>query len=607
MKNSLLLTSAILFTTLLCGQTNRSIFQKITVHADSTSQVMRTTQFLSDVYGPRLLGTPQYFASVQWAAKQLQDWGIPTIRQESFDQDYIGWTTEGFKLAMTTPSYTELQAYPLAFSHASVGEQAGTPLLINRFNEIYEYAGLLTNKIVFLKGYYRPVSNVEQPMSSRLQEVDLLRAAANPDPNDVRIGYHSRRSTVDVFGMRARTKIERTKFFKFCAEQGVIGIVEPSNFPYGILHADGNRTVPSLYERDDIKPVASFVLSNEHFGRITRLMDLGITPTIKLQLQSTFHQEPKYNVNLIAEIPGSDPVLKDEIVLIGAHLDSWHAGTGAVDNAANCAVMMEALRLLQQTGLQPKRTVRLTLWGGEEQVFAGSRSYVSTKVGDFETGVTKAEHPKISAYLNLDNGAGMIRGLYLSANTAAAPYFAEYLHFFPKSQTLTVQNANQTDHELFDYFNIPAFQFIQDPLDYISAIHHTNMDTYEYVPAEDQQYNAKLVAYLAYQLANAKERIPRKQFNNPIPSKAGNTTFELAGFQEAKQVSIVADFNNWDMFGTPLYRTATGWTCKLDLPPGRYFYKFIVDGYWTADPATPEDQLAKDGKGHGGLTVRTVD
>ncbi|MEM9529274.1 MAG: M20/M25/M40 family metallo-hydrolase, partial [Bacteroidota bacterium] len=485
--------------------------------------------------------------------------------------------------------------------------QVGSPVLINAFDEVYQLSGKLQGKIIFLRGYYRPVRSVERKMSSRLEENALLRAAANPDPNDVIVGYHSRRSTVDVFGRRARIKRERSKFFEFCAEQGAIAIVEPSDFPYGILHADGNRAIPSLHEAGDVRPLPSFVLSNEHFGRIVRLMDLGISPKIELNLKSVFYEDPKYNVNLIAEMLGTDPILREEVIIIGAHLDSWHAGTGAVDNAANCAVLMEAMRLLQQTGLRPKRTIRLILWGGEEQVFAGSRGYVNKYVGDFAEGIPKGENDKISAYLNLDNGAGMIRGVYLSGNTEVAPYFAEYLGPFPKSQTLTIQNANQTDHELFDYFNVPAFQFIQDPLDYMTAIHHTDMDTYEYVPEADQQHNAKVMAYLAYKIAEADRLLPRKSFNSPIASRKGNTRFKLPGYLDAEKVSLVADFNNWNMFGTPLYRTEEGWECRLYLPPGRYLYKFIVDGYWTADPTTPTEHLLKDGKGHGGLTAKLVE
>lgn len=553
------------------------------------------------------MGTPQYYEAVLWAEKELKKWGIQDVRLQSFDENHTGWTLEYFSIQLSEPSYAPLNAYPLAFSKSTNGVEEGEPVLVNTFEEIYALEGELKNKVVLLKGYYRPVSNVENSMSTRLDENTLTKAAANPDPNDVIIGYHSRRSSVDVFGMRARIKKNRAEFFAFCEKQGVIAVIEPSNFPYGILHADGNRVLPSFNAKGDLKPIASFVLSNEHFGRIVRLMEVGIIPKIKLNLQTKSFQEPKYNVNLIAEIEGADTKLKDELVIIGAHLDSWHAGTGAVDNASNCAVMMEALRLIKQAGLKPKRSIRLILWGGEEQVFAGSKSYVSEHVGDFEEGTLKAENEKISAYLNLDNGAGMIRGVYLNGNEKIASYFSEYLAPFEKSKTLTVQNANQTDHELFDYFNVPAFQFIQDPLDYMTAIHHTNMDVFEYVPLQDQKYNAKLIAYLSYKIAQQEHQLPRKKFNSPIPSKTGNTTFQLAGYQDAQKVYLVGDFNNWNMFGTPLYKTENGWECKIDLPKGRYFYKYIIDGYWTADPKTSQDDLVKDGKGHGGLTTIIVE
>ena len=268
---------------------------------------------------------------------------------------------------------------------------------------------------------------------------------------------------------------------------------------------------------------------------------------------------------------------------------------------------MESIRILKQLNTKPRRTIRLVLWGGEEHIFAGSEFYIDSRIGDMNTGEPKSEKPKISAYLNLDNGAGKIRGIYLMGNQDIEPYFAQYLQPFPTSNNLTIQNANQTDHWLFDYHNIPAFQFIQDPLDYITAIHHTSADLYEYVPAEDQEYNADLVAYLALQIANEKYLLPRKPYNFIKPSKEGNITFYLNGFKDAKEVSVVGNFNNWDMFNLPMYKTENGWEMKLNLPKGKYFYKFIVDGYWTSNPKTPESELTKDGKGHGGLTVLYVE
>jgi len=367
--------------------------------------------------------------------------------------------------------------------------------------------------------YYHPMSNVFQPFAQKLSPTLLQQAAENPDPNDLLIGYHSRRSTPQAFQFQNLLRKRREQFFNFCRQEKVLALLEPSDFPYGILHADGNRAIPSYMSRGDIQPIASFVIANEHFGRLLRLIQLGIKPKIELELQAQFYEEPKYNVNVIAEIEGSDPQLKGELVIIGAHLDSWHAGTGATDNAAGCAVMMEAMRLLKATGLKPKRSIRLALWGGEEQIFADSAAYVEQNVGDLNTAKAQKEQARISAYFNLDNGAGKIRGIYL-----------------------------------------------------------------------------------VYQVAQRAELLPRKIFNSPIPSLVGNAHFQVKGFLQAQQVSLVSDFNNWNMFGTPLAKTADGWECRLELLPGKYLYKFIVDGDWTADPSTPSDKLVRDGKGHAGLT-----
>lgn len=586
----------------LAAQNNADVLARIRHESTQGSQVMRSLSYLSDVHGARLMGTPNYYQAALWAQQQLKSWGLNKAELQSFDKGQRGWAVQHFQMEMIEPQYSHIQAYPLAYTASTNGLKTGEVIYLPTLDSIYGLKGKLQGKIVLLGAYYRPVSNVFSPFAERLSPTLLQQAAENPDPNDLLIGYHSRRSTPQAFQLQNVLRKRREQFFNFCRQEKVLALLEPSDFPYGILHADGNRAVPSYMRRGDIQPVASFVIANEHFGRLLRLIQLGLKPKIKLELQAQFYQEPQYNVNVIAEIEGSDPQLKDELVIIGAHLDSWHAGTGATDNAAGCAVMMEALRLLQATGLKPKRSIRLALWGGEEQIFAGSAAYVEQNVGDLNTAKAQKEQAKISAYFNLDNGAGKIRGIYLMGNPALKPILAEMLQAFAPDNVLTLQNANQTDHELFDFQNIPAFQFIQDPLDYMTAVHHTNVDLYEYVPAKDQQANAELVAYLAYQVAQRAELLPRKTFNSPIPSLQGNAHFQVKGFLNAQQVSLVSDFNNWNMFGTPLAKTAEGWECRLNLPPGKYLYKFIVDGSWTNDPSTPADKLLRDGKGHAGLT-----
>ncbi|MDX2249821.1 MAG: M20/M25/M40 family metallo-hydrolase [Bacteroidia bacterium] len=589
------------------GQVDNDALTKIMAESDKNSQVMKIVSYLSDVYGPRLMGTPNYYNSIVWTEQELQKWGIEKVEQQSFDKGHRGWEVLNFKMELTEPTYSPMTVYPLAYTASTKGEVIGEVLYLPTLDTLYMLSGQLKNKIILLGSFYEPVRNVSRPFSQKLTPEILKSAEDNPDPNDLIVGYHSRRSTKAVFAFQNSLRKQNEKFFNFCKEQEVLAIIEPSDYPYGILHADGNRAVPSYMRATDITPIASFVMANEHFGRLVRMIDLGVKPKLKVSLETKFYTEPKYNVNLIADIEGADPLLKNELVIIGAHLDSWHAGTGAVDNASGCATMLEAIRLIKASGLKPKRTIRVALWGGEEQIFAGSAAYIEQNVGDLMNAEPKKEKARISAYFNLDNGAGKIRGIYLMSNEKVKPIFQEYLKPFDNNNTLTIQNANQTDHELFDFQNIPAFQFIQDPLDYMSAVHHTNMDVYEYVPAADQKFNSVYVAYLAYQIAQRDELLPRKTFNSPIPSMKGNTTFHVKGFSDAQEVNLVGDFNNWNMFGTPMTKTKDGWECKIDLPKGIYLYKYIVDGAWTADPSTPTENLKRDGKGHAGLNEKIVE
>ncbi len=589
------------------GQSNQDVLTKLQGVSEASSKVMNSISILSDVYGPRFLGTPNYYNAVTWAENELKSWGINEVYTASFDNRYKGWTAERFSVDMIYPSTASLQVYPMAFTTSTKGVQEGEVIAIKKFSDVYALKGKMQDKIILLEGYYRPNASIYGPMTKTFGEAILDKARANPDPNDLIIGYHSRRSILDVFDFRSRTKEARTQFFKFCKSEGVLAIIEPSNSPYGIIHADGNTSVPSFHRENDIAPLPTFSMSNEHFGRLIRLMDLGYLPKLRIDLETTFYINPEYNINLVADIPGRDPILKDELVIIGAHLDSWHAGTGAVDNASNCGVVMEAMRLILNSNLKPKRTIRMVLWGGEEQVFSGSSHYVNTHVANLKTGEPRDQKDKISAYLNLDNGSGMIRGLYLMGNEKVKPYFAQYLAPFEESQALTIQYANQTDHEIFDFVNVPGFQFIQDPLDYISFIHHTNMDVFEYVSKDAVVYNSVLLAYLAYQIAQEKQLLPRNTYSFQTPSMEGNTTFELDGFTDAKKVFLVGNFNQWNMISTPLLKTEKGWMTKIELPKGKYVYKFIVDGYWTNDPKTPKNELVRDGLGHGGLTVKHVD
>ncbi|UTA66659.1 M20/M25/M40 family metallo-hydrolase [Emticicia sp. 21SJ11W-3] len=579
------------------------VLRKIRAAAE-TNRLQQIVTTLADINGPRLSGTRNYYESARWAKQELASYGVDSTWFESFDEKYRGWQVKSFNIELTSPTYMHLIAYPLAYTQSTKGTVSGEAIIVNHIDSLPKLKGTLRGKVLLLAQDFRSFNASTQILSERLSKETLQQAADNPDPNDLMIGYHSRRSTNQAIENQEAARSNLKDFFTFCEKEGVLALIEPSDYPYGILHADGNHHVPSYRHLTEIKPIASFVVANEHFGRIVRLIKAGEKPMLKLNLQTEFNYNPEYNVNVIADMKGHDPALAQQQVIIGAHLDSWHAGTGAVDNAAGCAVMMEAIRLLKVAGLQPRRTIKIGLWGGEEQVFAGSRKYVETHVGSLTDGKPQKDFSHISAYFNLDNGTGKIRGIYAQGNSKAKPILEQYLHPFNAAGngTVTLQNANQTDHELFDALNIPAFQFIQDPLNYISAVHHTTMDVREYVNFKDLKESAIIVAYIAYKTAMADDLLPRRDHISILPSTEGNTTFFLKGFETARAVSIVSDFNNWNMFGTPLAKVPGGWQCKLNLQPGRYLFKYIVDGDWTADPNTPTNQLLRDGKGHAGLT-----
>ncbi|MCG2615385.1 M20/M25/M40 family metallo-hydrolase [Terrimonas sp. NA20] len=583
--------------------------EKIRTAANIHSSISSSLNNLADINGPRLLGTLNYFRTAGWVKQQLISFGVDEVQFESFDQQFRGWTIKSFNVEMTVPDFMHIVAYPLAYTQPTKGTVSGSVVLLDNIDSFKTLKGKLKNKILLLGQDFHSFRGAQQ-IGSALLSKDLLRQAAdNPDPNDLLIGYHSRRSTQHAIASQEKRRDDMRPFFQFCQQEGVLALLEPSDYPYGILHVDGNRNIPSYRKNDDIKPVASFVIANEHFGRLIRLIKQGISPVLKLHLDVAYNYNPEYNVNVIATMKGADSLLQKEQVMIGAHLDSWHGGTGAVDNAAGCAVMIEAMRLLKAAGLNLKRSVKLSLWGGEEQVFAGSRKYIDAHVGDLMSNRTKPDFANISAYFNLDNGTGKIRGIYAQGNSKIKPILEAYLAPFNKDENgfVTLQYSNQTDHELFDALNIPAFQFIQDPLNYISAVHHTNMDVVEYVNQKDLRESAIIVAFLVYKVAMRDSLLPRRDYISVLPSLEGTTSFFLKGFENARSVSLVSDFNNWNMFGTPMVKVDGGWTCRLALPKGRYLYKYIVDGDWTSDPQTPVNKLMRDGKGHAGLNELIVE
>jgi Zn-dependent M28 family amino/carboxypeptidase len=278
------------------------------------------------------------------------------------------------------------------------------------------------------------------------------------------------------------------------------------------------------YAKDAKNNYAWVMLSSDDYLRVQRLVSNGQAVELEADVKTKFYDKDIKGYNVVAEIPGTDPKLSDEIVMLGGHLDSWHGATGATDNAAGCSVMMEAVRILKASGLQPRRTIRIVLWSGEEEGLLGSRAYVKNHFADPADMVLKPEHQKVSAYYNLDNGTGKIRGIYLQGNKEAGPIFSKWLEPFQDlgAKTVTISNTGSTDHVSFDGVGIPGFQFIQDPIDYDTRTHHSNMDTYDHLVPDDLKQAATLVAAFVYNTAQRDEKIPRKELPKPRPAGGRN-------------------------------------------------------------------------------------
>jgi Zn-dependent M28 family amino/carboxypeptidase len=303
------------------------------------------------------------------------------------------------------------------------------------------------------------------------------------------------------------------KMMKLLREEGTAVLLEPSRGEHGTLFVGGggSRSMGS----DPALP--SLVVAIEHYSRIARLLEKGLPVKLEINIQNRFYEDDSLGYNVVAEIPGTDKKLKDEVVMLGGHLDSWHAGTGATDNAAGCAVAMEAVRILKAIGVQPRRTIRIALWSGEEQGLLGSRGYAQKHFGDRGTMRLKPEHEKFSAYFNLDNGTGKIRGVYLQGNDAVRPIFEAWLKPFHDlgANTLTIRNTGGTDHLSFDAVGLPGFQFIQDRIDYDTRTHHTNMDVYDHALDGDLIQASVIMASFVYHTAMRDEKLPRKPLPKP--------------------------------------------------------------------------------------------
>jgi carboxypeptidase Q len=489
----------------------------------TNSKVMDIAGHLTDVIGPRVTGSPQMRQANDWTRQQLESWGLANAHLEGWAFGR-GWSLEKATVQMLAPAPASLVAVPRAYTPGTDGPRRGKVVKVKIESEAdaEKYRGQLAGKIVLL-GESRPTANPDKPQFTRYTDRDLADLAEFEES--------SRRTPADREAIVKRVRLQRILRPFFTAEKALATIEEsPSDGGIVVVGRGGS------WVKGEDPGVPALVMAAEQYNRIARLLDRGIDVELELDVRARFHDEDPTAYNTVAEIPGTDK--RGEIVMVGAHLDSWHAGTGATDNAAGCAVALEAMRILQALEVKPRRTIRIALWSGEEEGLLGSKAYVAEHFGarvpaspvadrdlpSFlrpETGpvVTKPDHARLSAYFNLDNGSGRIRGIYAERNAAVVPLFEAWLRPLRDlgATTVTLRHTGSTDHVSFDAVGLPAFQFIQDEGDYETRTHHSNLDVYDRLQKADLTQAAVVLASFAYDAAARAERMPRRPATREVP------------------------------------------------------------------------------------------
>jgi carboxypeptidase Q len=488
---------------------NETVVAQIKSEAFQRSEVMDTLSWLSDVHGPRLTGSPELRKAAEWARDQLTKWGLVNAALEPNGTTSRGWSIDRFSIEMTEPQYMRITGYPRAWSPALATPLSATPIVVDvkSKDDFDKVRGKLRGAIV-MNGRPELADIGFQPEAKRLSDEELKKQEGQIDP--AAPGFsNAPKSYWDEEDEFVKALEKQKEIYEFFAKEGIAALVTPSAITEDV-RTDG------FYDHIWHPTYPGFVLSREHYGRIVRLLDRKQPVKLSLSLAVKISERVD-GFNVVAEIPGSDPALRSEVVMLGGHLDSWHSGTGATDNGAGCAVALEAVRVLKAIGVQPRRTIRVALWTGEEQDYFGSMGYVEKHFGALKTVALKPEHAKLSGYFNLDNGSGRIRGVNLQGNEAVRPIFDAWLRPFAYlgASTLTTLNTGGTDHMPFDAIGLPGFQFLQDPLNYESKVHHSNLDLYEEAVPDDLKQASAIMASFVYHAAMRDAMLPRKPLPKP--------------------------------------------------------------------------------------------
>ncbi len=561
----LFLASGSVFAQVPMEKVDTAAIAKIKEEGLKHSQVMQILGTLSDVYGPRLGWSPEFKRAAQWAGGELKSWGVQNVHYHHWAPLGKGWTLKNFSAMVKTPVPFPVIAYPAAWSPGFDESEADVVYLdVKKPEDFDAYKGKLKGKYVLISAPAELKAHFE-PQAERLVDSVLLKMA-NADMPAVRRGGRRgfgripnldsmfavmRRFAPDVDSptviMRWQEMQVNPRKLEFAEKEGAIAAITAGRGDDGTVLVQ-SATVPqspdvpfnqriSAYDPKAPEIIPQVVFASENYNRIVRILRSGEKVKLDMNLEVAMTKADS-GFDIIGEIPGTD--LKDEIVMIGAHFDSWHSGTGATDNGTGSAACMEAMRILEtvmkNSGLKPRRTIRIGLWGSEEEGLIGSREYVSAVFGKREGGAgggfpgggggelkTTPEYDKLSVYFNHDNGSGRIRGIYLQGNEAARPIFRSWFSAYgdPAAQTITIENTGGTDHQSFDGINLPGFQFIQDPLEYEARTHHYNMDVFDRVQGPDMEQAATIIAVFAYTAANRDAQFPRK----PAPAGGARASF----------------------------------------------------------------------------------
>jgi hypothetical protein len=490
------------------------------------SKVMDHMFYLTDVNGPRLTDSKGYRAAGEWAVKRLKEYGLENVHLEKWGPFGKSWNIEYYSGHIMEPQYQTLIAYPVAWTPGTNGVVSGNPVLVTpqTQEELDAFKGKLAGKIVLVSPK-RDLTMVTSPLGVRYTDPELV------DIQTAQIqlpGFGGRGGRGGAGGRGGRggaaggvTPQAIQRFLR--AEKPALVIQISNNGDGGTLFGGGASRGVADFNGETVDPLTNpptVVMAAEHYNRIARLLEHEIPVKLQFEIKASFDDNVD-SFNVIAELPGTSK--KDELVMVGGHFDSWHYGTGATDNAAGSAIAIEVMRILKQGKIQTDRTIRMALWGGEEEGLLGSRAYVKEHFADPATMKPTSEHEKVAGYWNIDNGTGKIRGIYLQGNEMCRPIFEKWLEPFKDmgATTITIRNTGGTDHQSFDGVGLPGFQFIQDTMDYNTRTHHSNMDVYDRIQATDMLQMSAIEASMVYLTAVRPEKLPRKPLPAPQPAGRG--------------------------------------------------------------------------------------